>query len=183
MFSDHHRTTTEAANVEARAGLVRRYRDPLIRYFSRRGVSGSAVEDMAHDCFTRLFALTGHHQIENEEAYIFQTASSVLADSARRARRHQVVRHVCLDDAFFDCVPSDAPGPDRVLDGKEAFSRFQAAFKELKPKTREIFLLNRLEGLTYTQIAVRYRLTQSAIEKHMIGALAHLRKRLKDRRR
>jgi RNA polymerase sigma-70 factor (ECF subfamily) len=54
-----------------------------------------------------------------------------------------------------------------------------AALAELKPKTREIFLLNRLDGLSYTQIAVRFGISPSAIEKHMIKALAHLHKRLK----
>ncbi len=63
--------------------------------------------------------------------------------------------------------------PERVLEGREAFARLRIVLGELKPKTREIFLLNRLDGLSYTQIAVRYGLTPSAIEKHMMTALAH----------
>ena len=44
-------------------------------------------------------------------------------------------------------------------------------------RTREIFLLNRLEGLSYTQIAARFAVSVKAIEKQMSKALAHLRRR------
>jgi len=53
-----------------------------------------------------------------------------------------------------------------------------AALGELPPETREIFLLNREDGLTYTQIAARYALSVKAVERHMVRALNHLRLRL-----
>lgn len=159
-------------------GLVARYRDPLIRYFSRRGVPVATADDLAHDCFTRLFALAGRDHIDNEEAYIFRIASSVYTDHVRRSHSRHAADHVALDAANLDLLPAEEPGADRVLEGQEAFARLQEALRELTPKTREIFLLNRLDGLTYTAIAVRYGVTSSAIEKHMMRALEHLNRRL-----
>lgn len=169
--------------IDNRAGLVGRYRAPLIRYFYRRGVSSAYAEDLAQDCFTRVFSLAKHDHIHNEEAYLFQTASHVLADYVQSAVRRRVGRHVSIDAVQIDEETAEVNSPDRVLEGKEALKRFAAALKELKPKTREIFLLNRLDGLTYTQIAVRFGQTPSAIEKHMIAALAHLNRRLGDWRK
>jgi hypothetical protein len=58
--------------------------------------------------------------------------------------------------------------------------QIENSFAELKPKTRDIFLMSRMEGLTYTQIAVRVGLTPSAVEKHMAQAIAHFVRRLKE---
>lgn len=165
--------TNEADTGEI--GLVRRHREPLVRYFARRGVSNATAEDLTQDCFRRLFGLRGRKHIENLDAYLFQIAASVFTDHLRVARSHQDSAHISLDDAP---IRAEVLSPDRVLEGREAFSRLGSALKELKPKTREIFLLNRLDGLSYTQLAVRYGLTPSAIEKHMMTALAHLNKRL-----
>jgi RNA polymerase sigma-70 factor (ECF subfamily) len=49
--------------------------------------------------------------------------------------------------------------------------------EELPPKTREILLLSRLEGLSNTQLAARFEISVSAIEKHLIRGLRHVRAR------
>jgi len=156
-------------------GLVLSYRDPLIRYFSRRGVAPVLAEDLAQDCFTRLFALNGREHIANEEAYLFQVAASVYADHLRLPHSRHAARHVPVDD--FN-APAEVLAPDRVFEGREGVKRLVEALAELKPKTREIFLLNRMDGLSYTQIAVRFGVTPSAIEKQMMKAIAHLNLRL-----
>jgi RNA polymerase sigma-70 factor (ECF subfamily) len=183
VASDGRRLLPKPQSRDGRAGLVRRYRDPLIRYFLRRGVQSSSAEDLAQDCFTRIFSLAGQSHIQNEEAYLFRAAASVFADHVHQQVRRQAARHLSIDSVNIEGETAEVVAPDRVLEGKEAISRLEAALKELKPKTREIFLLNRLDGLTYAQIAVRFGLTPSAIEKHMIAALAHLNKRLGDLRR
>lgn len=164
----------------AAAGLVQRYRQPLVRYFARRGVSLVTAEDLAHDCFTRLFMLASRAHIDNEEAYLFQVAASVYTDHVRLAHTRHSARHVSLDMAD---LPTETRIPDRVLEGKEGVERLVVALGQLKPRTREIFLLNRVDGLTYTQIAVRLGITPSAVEKQMIKALAHINKRLGEWRR
>ncbi|MEJ0023945.1 MAG: sigma-70 family RNA polymerase sigma factor [Alphaproteobacteria bacterium] len=154
--------------------LVQRHREPLIRYFVRRGVAKISAEDLAQDCFRRLFGLKGRDHIENPDAYLFQIAASVFTDHVRVSRSHFDSGHVALEET----PGAEVLNPERVLEGREAFARLRIVLGELKPKTREIFLLNRLDGLSYTQIAVRYGLTPSAIEKHMMTALAHLHKRM-----
>lgn len=159
------------------AGSVQRYREPLMRYFLRRGVPESAAEDLAQDCFTRLFALANRDHIENLQAYLFQTASNVFADYVEYSQKRQTSRHVSFDFLKFDTEPTGAPGQDRVLEAKEALAHLKVVLRELKPRTREIFLLNRLDGLSYTQIAVRFGMTNGGVEWHMSEALKHLRKR------
>lgn len=153
-----------------------------MRYFLRRGVPEATAEDLAQDCFTRLFRLTSRDHIENLEAYLFQTAASVFADYVEYAQKRQASNHVSFDFFAFDTEPTGAPGADRVLEAKEALARLRVVLLELKPRTREIFLLNRLDGLSYTQIAVRFGMTNGGVEWHVTEALRHLRKRFSDLR-
>ncbi|MEZ6023337.1 MAG: sigma-70 family RNA polymerase sigma factor [Hyphomonadaceae bacterium] len=163
-------------DADREAWLIQRHRQPLIRYFARRGVPAATCEDLAQETFARVFALGDKQHILNLEAYLFQVASSVFADHLRRRRVRHEAAHVPLDQAAPEI---EVLTPERVLEGREAIARVVAALSELKPKTREIFLLNRMDGLSYTQIAVRLGLSTSAVEKQMIKALAHLNKRMK----
>lgn len=45
-----------------------------------------------------------------------------------------------------------------------------AALDSLGPRTREIFLLHRLDGLKYREIAAQLDITVSAVEKHIAKA-------------
>ncbi|MGZ2834454.1 sigma factor-like helix-turn-helix DNA-binding protein, partial [Pseudomonas aeruginosa] len=68
----------------------------------------------------------------------------------------------------------------RILEGREALQHAAKALGELPERTRNIFLLNRLDGLTYTQLAARYAVSVKAIERDMSRALNHLRQRFDD---
>lgn len=162
--------SNRAARLEQ---LALRYRDPLVRYFGRKGLAADAAEDCAQEVFVRL-SRTDEQTIQNAEAYLFTIASSVLISRARKAKTHFDAQHRPIED--FSLV-SGEPAPDRVLEGREALERLVAALSELPTDTREMFLLNREDGLTYTQIAGRYALSVKAVERHIGKALNHLRLR------
>lgn len=152
-------------------GLALRYRQPLLRYFTRKGLAFDAAEDCAQEVFVRL-ARTNEETVQNAEAYLFTIASSVLISRARKAKTRFDALHHPIED--FSLASGDAP-QDRVLEGKEALERLVAALSELPADTREMFLLNREDGLTYTQIAARYALSVKVVERHIGKALNHLR--------
>lgn len=152
--------------------LAVRYRDPLVRYFMRRGLVMDAAEDCAQEVFVRV-ARIDQSKVEDAEAYLFTIAASVVVDRSRAARS----RHELYHDPIDELIPGGDFSPARVVEGRQALEELAAILDELPDRTREIFLLNRLEGLSYTQIAARFALSVKAIEKQMSKALAHLRRR------
>lgn len=153
--------------------LAIRYRIPLISYFRRRGIDPVQSEDLAHEVFARLSRRDVGAQ-PNPDAYVFSSAWSVYADHVRRLKSHASDRHVCVDGLEFE---SEAAAPDRVLQGKQSLRRLAAILEELPQKTREILLLSRLEGLSNTDLAGRFGLSTSSIEKHLARGLLHVRTR------
>jgi len=156
--------------------LALRYRTPLISYFRRRGVDDIQCEDLTHEVFARVSRRSAE-DVPNPEAYVFSSASSVYVDHVRRRKSHFADRHDNVAGLDFEC---EAPNAERVFEGKQALQRLSVVLEELPHRTREILLLSRLEGLSNTQLATRFGLSVSAIEKNLARGLAHVRRRFAD---
>jgi RNA polymerase sigma factor (sigma-70 family) len=62
----------------------------------------------------------------------------------------------------------------RRLEARDSLARIEAAMHRMKPKTREIFMAHRLDGLTYCEIAERTGMSVSGVEKQMAKAIAQI---------
>jgi RNA polymerase sigma factor (sigma-70 family) len=60
----------------------------------------------------------------------------------------------------------------RLLESRDMLARVEAAVMRLRPRTREIFLAHRVEGLSYGEIAQRTGLSAKGVEKQMSKAIA-----------
>jgi RNA polymerase sigma factor (sigma-70 family) len=153
-----------------------RYRSALRRFFSKRVRPGQDVEDLVQDVFSRLASRRSSEAIDSPDAYIFQIASNLLRDEARREGTRRVatdsMRH--LDEGDFE-----ARSPERVLQGKEQVLALEKALKELPERTRAIFVLSRFEELSYAEIGERLSVSKSLVEKCMMDAIRHLHYRLR----
>jgi len=154
---------------------VQRFRPMLLRYFRRHLQHDADAEDLAQEALMRLFRSPA--QVDNAEAYVLRIASNLLRDRFRRDRSHHAGLHEPLDGTLHE-LPSEEPGSDHVYAGRERLERFLSALDELPPRCRQIFLLQRYEGMTYTAIARQLQVSVSAVEKHMMRALLHLQARL-----
>lgn len=62
------------------------------------------------------------------------------------------------------------PLQDEVLIARKRLESVRAAIDALPPRTREVFLMHRLEGAKYREIAIALGMSQSAVEKHIARA-------------
>jgi RNA polymerase sigma factor (sigma-70 family) len=155
----------------ARGVTLEAMRTPLIGYFRKRVPQQDDVLDLVQEVFLRVSNRGALDDIANLRSYMFQVADSVLTDRQRR----RVVRH---SDAHVEFDPERMGeaeiGPERILAGRDALQRALAALDQLPERTRTIFVLRRLEGMRYLDIAKRLGLSVSAVEKQMVRAVAHL---------
>ena len=161
----------EPADDHEKGKMLETLRAPLTGYFRRRVRQQDDVSDLVQEVFVRVSTRGSFDDIENLRGYLFQVAASVLADRQRR----RTVRH---QDAHVEFDPERMRepeiGPDRILAGREALAAALAALETMPERTRTIFVLRRLEGLRYLEIATRLGLSVSAVEKHMVRAVEQL---------
>jgi RNA polymerase sigma factor (sigma-70 family) len=74
--------------------------------------------------------------------------------------------------------PQLSEGADHKLLSDEFNNKLQKALAQIPENARIVFLMNRIEGLTYSEIAARLGLSVKAIEKRMSEAIAVLRSKI-----
>ena len=163
----------EAARQQKLEDLYRRFRPTLLAYFLRRVHDPAEAEDLAHDVLLRLAGIP-LEQLRSADAYIFQVAANLLRDRARRAkvRAAYATSRQALDDAAE--VEASAPDPERIEQARRSIRALVARLKELPDRTREIFILYRIENVARHEIARAFDLSISSVEKEVARATAYL---------
>jgi RNA polymerase sigma-70 factor (ECF subfamily) len=155
------------------AGLNERYRHALLAFFTRRLRNHAEAEDLTQDLLVRLAQRLAQNPIENPEAFLFTTAANLLKD---RGRRQRTASRFLTEMSASRSENFEALSPERVLVSKQSLRAILEAQNELDQRVRDVFILHRLEGMKYADIAKLYGLSVSSIEKDIIKALAHLAK-------
>lgn len=65
--------------------------------------------------------------------------------------------------------------PEKQFLAAEAIEQLDRSLAQLPSKARLALLLNRLEGLTHAQIAVRLDVSESTVGKYIVQAMRHCR--------
>ncbi|WP_296259461.1 MULTISPECIES: RNA polymerase sigma factor [unclassified Pseudomonas] len=133
---------------------------------SRRVGCRATAADLVQDLFVR-FWRRPLVDVEELNTYLLRCAGNIAIDHLRnegtRARLNEGLR---LDE---QTLRDDEP--QAALEASNDLRHIEAALRGLPENTRQIFLLHRIHGRKYAEIAKVMGLSQSAVEKHMMRAL------------
>lgn len=161
---------TAALSSADLAGLFRSEQARLCRVVRRRVGDADEAADLVQDAFARLIEARPM-LLRAPAAYLQRIVGNLLRDRAKRAENRFLVRDVCLGDIHEPAVP---PEQGWAIEADDLKARFTAAVAGLSPRTREVFLLHRVEELRYREIAQRLDITVATVEYHMTRALVQL---------
>ncbi len=136
----------------------------------KRGASDDESEDLVQEAFLKFENYRQTHEVREPEAFIVRAALNLAVDSGRRKKRSPFSPRALEDFALAD----SSPGPDEVLQGRDRLRRLREGLEALKPRTRDMLLAQRLEGLSYAEIAAREGVSVSAVEKQIARAVLFL---------
>lgn len=149
------------------------------RFLARYKVNAAVIDDMLQETFLRGFAAELKSEIKEPKAYLFQIAKSLMLENVRRNTRAptQPLEDSGGSDLLLD---EDQAAADEWLEGRRKLALFVRAVAELPPQCRKAFLMRRIDGLQYKQIANRMSISVSAVEKHVTTALLKCNAYLRD---
>jgi RNA polymerase sigma-70 factor (ECF subfamily) len=136
----------------------------------RRTRSAEDAEDLLHNAYLRLFAYRAEHEVREPVAFLVQTAANLAID---RHRQRQRLSSRTLESVSGSLEDND-PLQDEVLAARQRLRRVQAGLERLTPRTRQIFVMHKVEGLKLREIAAKLGITQGAVEKHIAKAVFFL---------
>lgn len=163
-----------ATNEVARLELL--YRDHAPRLRRRIGAqlrSSEEASDVVQDAFARLLGSGACNALRQPEAFLNRIVRNLLVDRSRRLANRTL--HDAIDDAN---EPSVRPTQADALELAETRERYRAAVAALPPRTREVFVLHRVHGLSYKAIACELGISQRTVEWHFAEAILRIGKEL-----
>jgi RNA polymerase sigma-70 factor (ECF subfamily) len=149
--------------------LFRELSAELYRFFYYRSGEEAVAADLVQEAFLRLWENCKKVTPDKARAYLYTVARN--KQYKLHARREVARKYAALLPAEAT-APAD---PQHILEEAEFAGRLRRAIAQLTPASREVFLLNRVEGLKYREIADQLQISQKAVEKRMHRALLELR--------
>jgi RNA polymerase sigma factor (sigma-70 family) len=128
-------------------------------------------EDVAQQAFTQFAALDDPKKIDNPRAFLFRTATNITIDDKRRQKRQARLLQMAYPNRGEEAHSNDSE-PVRVMLGKEEYSTLRQTFEAMPEKRRQLFLLQRLHGMSYVELAEISGLSATTVKYHVAMALA-----------
>jgi len=142
-------------------------RTPLLRTLERMVNNPSTAEDLLQETYLRVTRALTERTVDHLEPFVFQTARNLALDHLR-ARRIQ--SRTLVDDVPFDVVNNVVAPQSSAEDAAHAermLERLNVSLRSLSPRQQQIFILSRLHGHSYQDIAQRLDVSLSTVQKEL----------------
>jgi RNA polymerase sigma-70 factor (ECF subfamily) len=137
--------------------------------------SRSAAEDVIHEVLLRIWRRREEFSYDDPLPYLYQAVRNE-ADTWRRRELRQRRRHAAGEIA--ELRPDPETGIDRLVEIRDLVRVVEETVELLPPRRREIFRMQREQGLSYAQIASRLGISTKTVEIQIGHALKAIRRRV-----
>lgn len=150
--------------------VYEQHREKLRGFFRSSLHQIDGVEDLVQELYLALARFPPREPLRDPSAYLYKMAWHLLQRFNKRARRapetadHETLEKLCrqpVDDASAEFA---------------AEQHLIELLKELPPLYGAVLLLNRRDGMNYSQIAARLNISVSQVRRYLGHTLMHLKK-------
>jgi RNA polymerase sigma factor (sigma-70 family) len=147
----------------------------LQRYLARclRHYDPASAHDLAQEVYLRLLRVEKGEPVRNYQAYLYRIASHVVYEFKLRARQ-EIVSFDSEAVESWEEHPT-AVALDPIGERANAARQIERALAQLHPVGRAVLLMQKRDGLEYTEIAQQLGISVNMVHKHLTRALAALR--------
>ncbi|AQQ69063.1 hypothetical protein Mag101_16570 [Microbulbifer agarilyticus] len=161
---------SETKNERELDYYYREYHQELCRYtVSKFGLSYSEAEDLVQEAFARMAPQLQTGEIEHVRAFLYRSVHNATIDILRKGQVRESYAQSVQGDPDRD---QDSRSPERVASGRQFLGLISRALWNMPHKRRRLLLMNRVDGLSYAEIARREGLSATVVKKHVAKALA-----------
>ncbi len=126
------------------------------------------ASDVAQDAMIKVIYHQDIATIQEPRAYLTTTATRLIIDLVRKRN---------LEAAYVDALRYQqealAASPDHIREAVETLNQIVKMLEGLPEKVYRAFLMNKLEGLAYIEIAEQLGVSSSMIKQYIARAMLH----------
>jgi len=130
------------------------------------------ADDIVQDVFVKIWEMREKIKPETVKALLYKIADNICKNHFK----HEKVKYNFVSHA--DKENQSPENPEYQLVKKEFDRKLQDVLAQMPEKNRVVFLMNRIDEMTYQEIANRLELSVKAIEKRMHEALLYLKEKI-----
>jgi RNA polymerase sigma factor (sigma-70 family) len=142
---------------------------PLLFRVVGRMVRPEEIEDIVQETYILTYAASRKKNIENPRGFMMETAKNIALNILKRADKKL---HFSFEDLADEDFLAYAGNVEDRYQSKEMFSYFCRAVAELPVDCRRVFILKKVYGLSQIEIAERFGISVSMVEKHVAKGMA-----------
>jgi RNA polymerase sigma-70 factor (ECF subfamily) len=132
----------------------------------------ATTADITQDTFLRLWERRSLLPAATDLAgYFIRTGRNLAIDHGRRQRIAPFVQGV----EHLEMIADRAPSPEDHAISRHELERLQRAISALPPRARDVFVMARLEGMSYVEIGQQLGISPKTVFSHMVTALERLK--------
>jgi len=140
----------------------------LKRFIFRIFPNSNDIDDVAQEAFLLAYSAERRKEIVQPKSYLFRIAKHV-AISKMRQKSHQVTDYI-EDLVQSDIISTNASAEDE-LSAQQTLGLHCEAVAALSPQVRRVYLMRKVYGMSYKEIAAKLGIAVSTVEKHLIKGL------------
>jgi RNA polymerase sigma-70 factor (ECF subfamily) len=152
----------------SRVPVFHELRRRLQQLLRRRGQTREDAEDVIQDAFLRLqvYYRKGG-EVRQPEAFLVRTALRLSINARRDAHRRSQAEHSVKGIPLLD----PEPAAEDIVSAEQSLEAMTHGLNCISTTTRDVFLLHRVDGLSYAQIAKLHGMTTKAVERRIAKAM------------
>lgn len=149
--------------------LIGRYHSSLVSFLRQRLRIADDAADVAQEAYIRMLQYEGSREVQSPSSLLFRVAINIANDLGRSEQVRHSADHCGMDELDID---SGLATPEREIAAAQDLDLLYQTIERLPPKCQQVFLLSRVHGMTYPQIAKHCDISIKMVEKHISHALA-----------
>jgi RNA polymerase sigma-70 factor (ECF subfamily) len=150
------------------------YYDELQHFIFYKSGDTEVAEDIVQDAFLKLWEMRLSVRVETARALLYTIAANMFSNRYKRMKLNLKLQQTISEDRTFET-------PEFEMEIKEFDRKLQRVLSELNENSRVVFLMNRMDQMTYSEIAANLNISVKAVEKRMKKALEHIRKEIEQK--
>ncbi len=142
------------------------YFEPIKRFVYYKSGNEELASDITQEVFLKIWEKRKQIKRKTVKPLLYTMAENLFID---KWRKEKVELRFTMKN---DLEVSEENTPEMAYDYLETKAKYERILAEMHEKKRVVFLMSRMEGLKYREIAERLEISPKTVEKRMSEALA-----------